>query len=101
MTMRRLLIGSAALILMASLTSGCASYDYLQRTDRISYRAGNAVQANLERESINTWDWSMYDTGGLGKNGAVIPDKTAASGSTAPTPAPATAPAVAPTPSPQ
>jgi hypothetical protein len=95
------LVGSATLILLASLTSGCASYDYLQHTDRISYRAGNAVKANLERETIDPSSGSMYDTTGLGENGSVIPPETSTKTTTssttppAPTPAP-TAPQTAP-----
>lgn len=54
------------------LLGGC-SYDYLQHTDRVAYSAGNAVKANLERETINPSKGSMYDTSGLGKNGAVVP----------------------------
>ena len=97
MNPRRSLIGTAAIILMASLVGGCASYDYLQRTDRISYRAGNAVKANLERETINPWSWSMYDTTGLGKNGSVIPPETQNS-TTSPLPAPAAPPTAPPPP---
>lgn len=51
--------------------SGCA-YDYLQRTDRVAYSAGDAVRANIERETINPSKGSMYVTSGLGKNGSVI-----------------------------
>jgi hypothetical protein len=81
MSARQSLIGSAALILTASLLGGCASYDYLQRTDRIGYHAGDAVKANLERETINPSSGAMYDTTGLGKNGSVIPADSADSGS--------------------
>ena len=42
--MRQSLARSAALILLASALGGCANYDYLQHTDRISYHAGDAVQ---------------------------------------------------------
>lgn len=56
---------------LALLLSGC-SYDYLQRTDRVSYSAGNAVKANLESETINPSGASKYKTSGLGKNGPVI-----------------------------
>jgi hypothetical protein len=50
--------------------AGC-SYDYLQHTDRVSFRAGNAVAQNLESETINPSKRSMYTKGGLGKNGIV------------------------------
>ena len=68
-----LMAGAAGLVLMASLTSGCADYDYLQRTDRVSYRAGDAVAANIEGETINPSSPWIYDTSGLGKNGNVMP----------------------------
>ncbi len=58
--------------IVAGLLSGCA-YDYLQHTDRVSYSAGDAVKANLEAETINPSKRSMYVTGGLGKNGSVVP----------------------------
>lgn len=75
----------AVLVLISSGLSGCF-YDYLQRTDRISYSAGNAVKANLERETANPTNGSMYDTGGLGQDGAVATPVVAP----APAPSPAT-----------
>jgi len=57
--------------LAALLLSGCA-YDYLQHTDRVGYSAGDAVKANLERETISPSRRSMYVTSGLGRNGAVV-----------------------------
>lgn len=69
--MRRL-----ALILcgtVAALTlSGCA-YDYLQRTDKVGYSAGDAVKGNLAAQTINPAKDSAYSTKGLGKNGYVEP----------------------------
>lgn len=61
---------------LALLLGGCA-YDYLQHTDRISYKAGDAVKANLERETINPSKRSMRVTSGLGKNGYVNPSSAA------------------------
>jgi hypothetical protein len=58
--------------LLALLVGGC-TYDYFQHTDRIGYRAGDAVNANLERETNNPSYGLMYDTSGLGKNGSVVP----------------------------
>lgn len=55
-----------------SLLAGCSSYDYLQRTDRVAYSAGDAVHANLERETMSPSKRSMYATGGLGKDGAIV-----------------------------
>ncbi len=54
------------------LLCGCG-YDYLQHTDRIAYRAGDAVSANLEGETVNPSKRSMYLTSGLGRNGLVTP----------------------------
>ncbi len=91
MNARHWLVSTAVFVLLASLPAGCAKYDYLQRTDRISYHAGDAVRANLERETIDPSNGAMYDTSGLGKNGSVIPPETPASASssssTAPPPA--------------
>ena len=82
MSGRRWPVGPAAIIVAAAMLGGCSSYDYLQRTDRVSYHAGDAVKANLERETIDPSNGSMYDTSGLGKNGSVMktdsPDSAAA-----------------------
>ena len=73
-----------AFVTMAVVTAPLAacSYDYMQHTDRVSFRAGNAVAQNLESETINPSKRSMYAKGGLGKNGIVTGG--AASGSPAP-----------------
>lgn len=66
-------------VLAAALTlplGGC-TYDYLQRTDRVAYSAGNAVKANIEGQTTDPSKGSMYDTSGLGKNGSVIPPPAA------------------------
>ena len=60
-----------ALILACSL-SGC-TYDYLQRSDRVAYSAGDAVKANLERQTTDPSRGSAYDTTGLGQDGSVVP----------------------------
>jgi hypothetical protein len=65
-------------ILAAGLTlplTGC-TYDYLNHEDGVSYGGGNAVAANLAQETINPEQPSMYSTGGLGRNGNVIPKQT-------------------------
>jgi hypothetical protein len=54
-----------------SLALGGCAYDYTQRTDRVAYSAGNAVKANLERETVNPTSASRYSTKGLGRNGMV------------------------------
>ena len=87
MNRRRWPVAPVALVVAASLLGGCASYDYFQRTDRISYHAGDAVRANLERQTINPSSASMYDTGGLGKNGSVIAAETQDAGAAAEPPA--------------
>ena len=61
--------------LLALVLSGCA-YDYLQHSDRVAYSAGDAVKANLERETISPSKKSMYVTSGLGQNGSVVPAPT-------------------------
>lgn len=62
---------AAALVAIVAGLGGCA-YDYRQRTDRVAYTAGDAVRANLARETTNPSRGSMYSTGGLGKNGPVV-----------------------------
>ena len=67
------LSAKAALALaLATLLSGC-TYDYLQHSDRIAYSAGDAVKANLERQTTDPSRGSAYDTTRLGQNGAVVP----------------------------
>ena len=64
-----------AMLIMAAVTAplaGCA-YDYTQRTDRVSFNAGNAVKGNLEAETSNPSKRSMYSTRNLGSNGSVVP----------------------------
>jgi hypothetical protein len=67
---RTLFLGLGVAALLAGL-GGC-TYDYLNRTDRVSYRAGDAVKANLARETDNPSKKSMYDTDGLGEDGIVV-----------------------------
>jgi len=62
----------AAGIALLTALGGC-TYDYLQRTDRVVYSAGDAVKANLARETTNPTKGSMYSTKGLGKDGPVMP----------------------------
>ncbi len=71
--MRLLAIAAAALTAL-SLT-GCA-YDYLQRSDRIAYSSGDAVKANLARETTNPANPQSLNTKGLGKDGDVVPGGT-------------------------
>ena len=66
---------SAAIALLA-LLGGC-SYDYMQRTDRVGYSAGNAVKANLAQQTTNPMKASMYSTKGLGKNGPILTEPAA------------------------
>lgn len=64
---------SAALIAsLTMLVSGC-TYDYLSRSDRVAYHAGDAVKANLQQETIDPSKKSMNSTSGLGKTGVRIP----------------------------
>lgn len=62
---------AAALVAVLATLAGC-TYDYRQRTDRVGYTAGDAVKANLARETTNPSRGSMYSTKGLGKDGPVI-----------------------------
>lgn len=66
--------------------SGCA-YDYLQRTDKVGYSAGDAVNANLEAQTIDPAKDSAYSTKGLGKDGYVEPKSPTGGMSEAPAPA--------------
>ncbi len=67
----------AATVALLAMLGGC-SYDYLQRTDRVGYSAGNAVKANLAQQTTNPMKGSMYSTKGLGKNGQVLVGPAAA-----------------------
>ena len=69
--MTRLTLIVLAVILTLPV-GGCA-YDYMQRVDRVSYSAGNAVRANIERETANPSSKNKISTKGLGKNGPVVP----------------------------
>jgi len=57
---------------LATALCGC-TYDYLQRSDRVAFSAGNAVRANLEMQTIDPSKNSQYVTRGLGKNGQIQP----------------------------
>lgn len=59
-----------ALVLAATFT-GCNTYDYTQRTDRVAFSAGDAVKANMAIQAIDPSKKSMNDTGDLGKNGSM------------------------------
>ena len=63
----------------AALALGGCTYDYLQRTDKVGYSAGDAVKANLAAQTSDPARDSAYSTRGLGKNGYVKP-KTADGG---------------------
>lgn len=60
---------NAALALALAVLLGGCSYDYTNHLDRVSYSAGNAVKANLARETADPSKKSMNDTTGLGKDG--------------------------------
>jgi hypothetical protein len=69
-------VSRVALILCgttAALALGGCAYDYLQRTDKVGYSAGDAVKANMAAQTINPSKDSAYSTKGLGKNGYVKP----------------------------
>jgi hypothetical protein len=78
-------IRSAALVATSLLMlAGCSSVDYLNHRDRVTLAGGNAVRANLERETINPSKASMYKTTGLGKDGKQIPVEQTQTTTTAP-----------------
>jgi hypothetical protein len=62
------LVPLAAATLLAALLAAC-TYDYLQRSDRVAYSAGDAVNANIEAETTDPANPNSGKTGGLGKNG--------------------------------
>ncbi|MEQ1771052.1 MAG: hypothetical protein ABL879_14560 [Devosia sp.] len=69
MSLTRLVLATGAASL---LLAGCA-WDYLANTDRVSYSAGDAVNANLEAQTANPSGANQYNTKGLGKDGNVLP----------------------------
>ena len=72
-----MLRSAAAVFAMGLLLAGCSSVDYLNHRDRVTLAGGNAVRANLERETMNPAKSSMYNVGGLGADGGVIPAEAA------------------------
>lgn len=75
--MRTLMNNGLAIRIVAgaalAVTLGGCSYDYLQHSDRVAYSSGDAVKANLERETIDPARASKDSTVGLGKNGHTVP----------------------------
>jgi hypothetical protein len=69
---RKSLVAGTGLAAILALTLGGCTYDYLQRTDRVAYSAGDAVKANLEGETTNPSSDAAYKTKGLGRNGVVV-----------------------------
>lgn len=63
---------AVAILALGALTAGC-TYEQANHSDRVTLAAGNAVRANLERETVNPSKGSMYWLRGLGRNGVVIP----------------------------
>ncbi len=66
------LLRAAAAVAAVVLALGGCTYDYLQHTDRVAYSAGDAVKANLERETIDPSSESKHKTKGLGRDGVVV-----------------------------
>lgn len=75
MKLAGLLAGIASLLALG----GCA-YDYIQRTDRVAYHAGDAVKANMTIQTTDPARPSQYSTKGLGQNGVVIGQPSTAAG---------------------
>ena len=85
--MTRHLARCIALVAIAVLSlslAGC-SFDYLNNLDRVTLAGGNAVQSNLQRETINPSSRRTYKRTDLGSNGGVIPDKSTKSTASPPT----------------
>lgn len=61
---------------LALLLGGCA-YDYMQRTDRVAFHAGDAVKANLEAQTTDPANPDARSVKGLGKSGVVVPGAAA------------------------
>ena len=70
------LLRPAAMLALGLMLAGCSSVDYLNHRDRVTLAGGDAVRANLERETLNPAKASMYTVAGLGGNGGVIPATT-------------------------
>ena len=81
-TMLRIVLLTGAV--MAPL-GGC-NYDYLNRQDRVTFAGGNAVRANLERETADPTNRSRYSVKGLGRTGQQIPKEESATTAAAPAP---------------
>lgn len=77
------LAGRGALALMGIAAclglAGCV-YDYTNHEDRLSYSAGDAVKANLIKETVDPEYPGMYSKKGLGRNGRVIGTASGSSG---------------------
>ncbi|OAM75294.1 hypothetical protein [Devosia elaeis] len=67
-----LVLKGGVALAIALLATGC-TYDHMQRTDRVSFRAGNAVRANMAIQTVNPSKGSQYVTTGLGASGSVMP----------------------------
>ena len=75
MKLAGVLAGAATLLMLG----GCA-YDYIQRTDRVAFHAGEAVKANIAIQTTNPSSASQYSTTGLGQNSHVIGKPSKAAG---------------------
>lgn len=78
--MRKMILKSSlrvvAIALLSSTVLGGCAYDYLNHDDRVGYSSGDAVKANLARETTNPSKNSQNNVSGLGKDGDVIPDNS-------------------------
>jgi hypothetical protein len=79
--MNQHLMRSASLLATALLSLGLSActFDYLNNLDRVTLAGGNAVQSNLEQETINPTGKRSYKTTGLGADGGVMPKDSSVS----------------------
>ena len=85
--MNQHLMRTASLLATALLSLGLSActFDYLNNLDRVTLAGGNAVQSNLEQETVNPANRQSYKTKGLGADGDVVPDKKSDAPSAQPT----------------
>lgn len=81
------LLKPLAVLLAALLPTTLAGCTYLNRSEGVTVHGGNAVRANLERETAFATSKSRYSVKGLGRDGSVVPkEEASATPASSPTP---------------